>query len=376
MKYTGRIIITMPLLLTGLFWFFLSKQLDGHTIKPIYFLLFSILALPFFWFAGRLYDKSIYLTDELRNKSIELEVDISQHKKVEKKLMESEHRYRLLTEYSPVAVMVHWEGKIVYVNPSCAKILGADKVEDLIGLHLSEFIHSDYQTFVEQRIENLIKGKELEYLEVKIVSLDGKEKDVEVVSSLIQYNGNSSIMVVAKDITEQKKTKDFLYHFAYHDALTGLPNRKLFEEKLKETLIKAKEDNQEMAVMFLDIDGFKAVNDTFGHNTGDILLQQVTERLQSCVRKHDTLSRRAGDEFTILLPETSSSAAIKIAERVIKSFNPPFLIEGKSIRVTTSIGISIYQDAFNWEQLIKNADLAMYRAKQKGKNAYQIYHDK
>lgn len=488
MKYTGRILITTPLIIIGIFWFIVTNRVDAHSIKPIYYLFFSLIATPLFWYIGKRYDKSIYLTEKFRKNSIELGMskqaiqeifdnvdamlwvddfmtgeqfvskgfanifgfnqndtlhglpiwierihpedqyqmaifyenlaagkrqngeirilsanneekwvevrgtpildqhgtvvkqagvitDITERKEMESQLIESEKQFRLLTEYSPLGVLVLQEGTIIYINPAAINIFGAKDKNELTGQNIFQFVQTNYKNEVEMRIQNLINGVEREYLDLKVMGLDGIMKDVEMVSSFIHFNGEPAIMTVAKDITEQKKAQKLMYEIAYHDALTGLPNRKLFEEKMNEALKRAKVDQIELAIMFLDLDGFKAVNDTFGHDSGDLLLQKIAKRLKSCVRADDILSRFAGDEFTILLSEVTRKEAISVAERIIEVIKIPIEINEINVQVTTSIGIAFYPDIGNKVKLIKCADKAMYMAKHSGKNSFQIYQE-
>jgi diguanylate cyclase (GGDEF)-like protein len=162
---------------------------------------------------------------------------------------------------------------------------------------------------------------------------------------------------------------------AYQDPLTGLCNRRFFEESLNKAINKANTLSQKvLAVMFIDLDGFKQVNDTFGHDAGDLLLREVAERLITCVREQDTIARLAGDEFTIVLPDIYQGDVMNVAQRIIKSLQAPCMINGHEVVVTASIGISFYRNQHdNAKTLMKHADIAMYTAKQEGKNTYHIY---
>ena len=162
---------------------------------------------------------------------------------------------------------------------------------------------------------------------------------------------------------------------AYEDALTGLPNRVLFVDRLKVAMAQAQRHKQKLAVMLLDLDQFKDINDTYGHNVGDQLLRIVGQRLTNLLRKSDTISRMGGDEFFLLFPElTRENDAETIAQKIMDAFQKPFAFDGHRLRITTSIGIVLYPD--NGEQvdiLLINADIAMYQAKKKGRNNYQRY---
>ncbi len=164
-------------------------------------------------------------------------------------------------------------------------------------------------------------------------------------------------------------------HMAYHDVLTGLPNRSLFTKLLEQAVHQGQRYQHQFAVLFLDLDRFKHINDTLGHAAGDQLLQEVTQRLRDCLRASDTVARQGGDEFVILLPEFQDSAfVVTVAEKILAAVARPFILHGKEFQVTTSIGISLFpQDGMDEQSLTKHADLAMYHAKELGKNKYQFY---
>lgn len=172
----------------------------------------------------------------------------------------------------------------------------------------------------------------------------------------------------------QKHVESTIRYQASHDQLTGLPNRSLFYDRLSLALANLQRQGELLAVMFLDLDRFKLINDTLGHAAGDQLLQSMAQRLQGCLRQGDTLARWAGDEFTILLSQISSTDAARIAQRILDALNEPFQIQGQELHVKASIGITLAPyDGEDVEMLLKNADTAMYRAKQQGKNNYQLY---
>jgi diguanylate cyclase (GGDEF)-like protein/PAS domain S-box-containing protein len=193
--------------------------------------------------------------------------------------------------------------------------------------------------------------------------------------------GNLFLVGIIRDITERKRLEEALKqknaelsHQADHDILTGLPNRKLFYERLNQSLEKALINHELVALLFLDLDGFKLINDTLGHNIGDLLLKAVSDRLRSCLRGSDTISRLGGDEFTVILPAipTREEAAV-VAEKIRDAIKQPFLLQEHTVFVTTSIGISLYPvDTQDRDVLVNNADAAMYRSKESGKNQYQF----
>ena len=186
--------------------------------------------------------------------------------------------------------------------------------------------------------------------------------------------GGFQARFVWKVITRLKQTNEQIIHLAHHDALTGLPNRILFQDRLNQALAKARRDKESIAVLFLDLDGFKLINDTHGHNIGDALLRESAKRILSCVRDADTVARMGGDEFTVILSNANSPKSTdRVVSKIVESIADPFVLNGKSCNVSVSIGIALYPEhGETSEQLVKIADAAMYLAKQAGKNCYRF----
>jgi diguanylate cyclase (GGDEF)-like protein len=195
-------------------------------------------------------------------------------------------------------------------------------------------------------------------------------------------SGKDEVLAIVRDITERKRTEERVFHLAYYDSLTGLLNRNSFKEHLVQALAQAQRHDRYVATLFLDLDRFKRINDTFGYKVGDLLLQGVAERIGESVRKSDkparhvdSVSRLGGDEFTILLAEISHVQDLaKVAKRILETVSRPFIIAGHEIFMTGSIGITVYpMDGEDPDTLLKNADAAMYSAKEQGRNNYQFY---
>lgn len=209
-----------------------------------------------------------------------------------------------------------------------------------------------------------------------------KKKNGEIFTSYVSATvmhdtkGNAvGVMGISRDITERKRVEDTIIHQAYHDALTNLANRRLFMDRLAQALTRAPWHNRRVAVLFLDLDHFKSINDALGHSVGDQLLQAVAERLTACVRVGDTVARLGGDEFAIALADIARTSDVpKLAQKIIDTLSTPYALEGREFFTTASIGISICpDDTQDPESLVKNADIAMYRAKKHGRNNYQHY---
>lgn len=200
------------------------------------------------------------------------------------------------------------------------------------------------------------------------------------ISKVVDSRGNSlGVITSFRDITEEKTSEESIRKLAYYDPLTDLPNRSLFNDRLSQALQRANRSRFYLAILFMDLDGFKAVNDSLGHALGDQLLTETAIRLKDCIRGDDTVARMGGDEFTVILNalsdrETAENAAAQIASKIIECINQPFILEGKTVHVGVSIGISLYpDDSTHKDDLIKLADTAMYHVKQAGRNGYQFY---
>ena len=185
--------------------------------------------------------------------------------------------------------------------------------------------------------------------------------------------GGFQARFIWKVITRLKQTNEQVLHLAHHDSLTELPNRILFYDRLNQAIIKSRRDNAKFAILYLDLDGFKNINDTLGHDAGDMLLKEAAKRIKACVRESDTVARMGGDEFTVIISNVrSKKGKDDVAKKIVGSIASPFLINGKYCSVSVSIGISLYPiNGETPDQLVKIADATMYLAKQGGKNCYR-----
>ena len=315
-----------------------------------------------------------------------------EHEAMESQVKESEELHRFIVNSSPDLVyMLDRNGCFSFLNDRVASLLGYAK-EELLGKHYSELIDDDDL----QTVNNLFNERRTGDRAVKNVEVRLKSKILDRRRGMLRtqtvwaeltamgiYNDNkernrqsfAGTYGTARDISERKQAQEVINFQAYHDLLTHLPNRALLKDRLNLAITHARRNKRKLAAMFLDLDRFKLVNDTLGHTMGDRLLKAVANRLQSCLRKGDTLSRFGGDEFTLLLPEVRTrDDVVVIAEKILDRLNEAFVIDGHELFVGASIGIAMYPEAGDsGEALIQNADIAMYHVKGRGKNGYQFF---
>ncbi len=292
-------------------------------------------------------------------------------------LQESEERYRRLVELSPDGIAIHVDGKFAFINPAGARLLGASDTRAMIGKESLEVVHPDFREAVKDRFKLLQNDSSARapWLEEKYVRLDGRELDVEVTGAPFIYNGRQAIQVIFRSIRERKLAKQRLEYLALYDPLTDLPNRMLLFDRLNQAVAIAKRNAYTVALLFLDLDRFKEVNDAYGHDVGDMLLRAVADRLTSCLRKTDTVARMGGDEFTIILSKIEKPQDTEIvAEKIMNCLKAPFSLKGFECSIGASIGISLFpEDSDDGDMLLKYADSAMYLVKQSGRNGYRFY---
>jgi diguanylate cyclase (GGDEF)-like protein/PAS domain S-box-containing protein len=305
--------------------------------------------------------------------------DITMRKAAEEHLAHMEAKYRGLLEAAPDAmVVVNPSGEIVLLNVQAEKRFGYSR-DELIGQQVKNIIPKG---FAERLIADSLRSTE-DAMGQQIgtgIELTGRRKDgsefpIEIMLSPLE--GAEGILVTAaiRDITARKKAEALIIHSSEHDFLTGLPNRMLLNDRMNQAILLALRHRRRVAVLFLDLDGFKHINDSLGHPTGDKLLQSVGKRLVDCVRGSDTVSRQGGDEFVVLLSEEEDSQDASItARRMQRAVAEAHFIDQHDLHITCSVGVSLYpDDGLNAETLIKNADTAMYQAKENGRQTYQFF---
>jgi len=298
---------------------------------------------------------------------------IEERKHMEAAVRESEERYRLLVDLFPDGIAVHSEGKIIFLNPAGARFLGAAIPSQLIGTNIMDIVHPDFRQIETERIRLMEQNKNCTpWIEEKFIRLDGKEINVEVAGVSFTYEGRPAVQEIFRDISERKIVEERLQRLALYDTLTGLPNRTLFFDRMNQLLALAKRNHYVLALLYMDLDRFKTINDTLGHEVGDMLLVEAGNRMISCTRKADTVARMGGDEFIGICGRIATPAdAGVVAEKILSVLAKPFHLKGNVCTIGASIGISLYpQDGDDVETLVNKADAAMYAAKESGKNGY------
>ncbi len=312
--------------------------------------------------------------------------DVSEREKAQAALRESERRFRQLFEQSVDALLVHdEEGRVVDCNSEACRSLGYTR-EELLELSVKDFVE-DLLTEEEKRElgENTPwrqalrgePGATVNFHQNRHRRKDGTSFPVEVGVGSIDYGEKRLVFASARDITERRELEKRLSYQAFHDSLTGLPNRVLFLDRLGHALARADRREDSVAVLFLDLDDFKVVNDSLGHGVGDELLVATARRLTACLRPGDTVARLGGDEFTVLLEEVTGGGEVeRVVTRILDGLAAPFEIAGSEVFVTASIGVvSEASPESSPEELMREADLAMYRAKEGGKARYEVYEE-
>ncbi|MEW8288986.1 MAG: EAL domain-containing protein [Candidatus Thiodiazotropha endolucinida] len=312
---------------------------------------------------------------------------------IQLRLQESESLHKFIVNNSPDMIyLLDHEGRFAFINERVKSLLGYDQKE-IIGEHFSKLIHTEdieraHFTFNERRAgERATRSAELKLSSKNNNGsrfFDSGTVPVEL-SSIGIYTTNDDktksfigTYGVARDISERKQAEELIKYQLYHDLLTNLPNRSLFRDRLNMAMAQSKRSGKKLAIMYLDMDRFKIINDSLGHYVGDELLKMVGQRLRSELREADTLARVGGDEFNLLVPEINDiQDARNLAEKILRLTLEPFIIKNEEIFISFSIGISIYpSDGDTKDSLIKHADIAMYKVKNAGKNGYAFYSEK
>jgi len=296
--------------------------------------------------------------------------DATVRRKAERSLRESEMRFRAFAEGAACALLIHRGDEIVFANRWAIEVFG-----DIVGKPFWTHVHPDDVEIVKARGRAKSRREAVEgHYDVRLIDRDETVRWFEVTASPIELEGQPALLTTAYDITKRKEAEDHTRHVAFHDALTDLPNRALFTDRADAALNLARRESGQVGVILLDVDRFKNVNDSLGHDAGDELIKRSADRLREALRGSDTVARLGGDEFAILLPGLKSDETVRVARKLLEAMRQPFLVAGRELRVSASLGLAIGpQDGEDVQTLLKSADTAMYRAKDAGRDRLQLF---
>ncbi|RHW36727.1 EAL domain-containing protein [Lysinibacillus yapensis] len=298
--------------------------------------------------------------------------DQSELQSIESSLLESELKFKGIVEEALVGVYILKDTHLLYANPHYFQLLGKSSAS---YLNILDYVHPEDRNEVLSAFASLKEGEKGLTHYARVIREDGNEIKVEAHSKLLLIDKEPIIMGTIIDITEREENWKKINFLAYYDQLTELPNRKSFEESLEKEVVIAKTLDQRLAIMYLDLDRFKSINDTFGHRVGDELLIAISKRLQEVLGDGHRLFRISGDEFAIISPDCKTiNKVIEMANQLISSMKEQFLVGSLRLFMTTSIGISLFPaDGEDTISLMKNADAALHIAKSEGKNNFRVY---
>lgn len=284
----------------------------------------------------------------------------------------SANKYRdLFDNAADCLMLLELDGTIIDVNRTGLEQRGYTR-DEMVGMHITKLDPPEFAAKVPKRLDDIEKGGAT--FESAHLHKNGTPIPVEIHSKVIEFEGRKVFFSVIRDITGRRTTEQRIAQLAHFDVLTNLPNRTLFFDRLDQAVARAKRYLQKFAILYLDLDGFKQINDEFGHYVGDALLKIAAERLTENVRDIDTVARVGGDEFIFILNNIEHKDNVaRVAAKISESLSKPFVIDGKTCRIGCSIGISIFPDDIECpETLVKMADDAMYKAKKDMQNKYQF----
>jgi diguanylate cyclase (GGDEF)-like protein/PAS domain S-box-containing protein len=302
--------------------------------------------------------------------------DISERKKAEESLRRSETRFRSLVQNaSDVIAVLDPDSTIRYVSPAVLRV-GGFEPEELVGHRALDLLHTDDSSLASAHFQEILnRPGAFTTMELRARHRDGSWRWLEAsAKNLLEDPGIEGIVVNYNDITARKELEEQLTHRAFHDPLTGLANRILFRDRVAQALAHTDRDDRLVAVMFLDLDDFKIINDSLGHEAGDKVLTAVAQCLEESLRQSDTAARLGGDEFALLVEQlTEPDEAIEVGKRLIELIRGPVSLESRDLFIEASIGIAIGGSEHDADQMLREADAAMYRAKGHGKSRFELY---
>ncbi len=299
--------------------------------------------------------------------------DITERVLAEEALRTSEERFRGVVQNIPLSIhTIDSNGRITSINHAGLYMLGATKEDEVCGTEMLASVSEPDRARIHGLLNEALQGTSCQF---QFVTITGRNFDSQLIPVKDRDGQIQYLLGVTEDITEHRETRERLHYLAHYDPLTGLPNRILLQDRLSQAMLDARRRERMVALLFLDLDRFKIINDTLGHEMGDALLREVASRLTDCVRAGDTIARLGGDEFTVVLANIAHvDDAARLAQKLIDSFMPPFLIGGREMFISASIGITLYPfDDSDLDSLLRNADAAMYHAKELGRNTFQFY---
>ena len=299
--------------------------------------------------------------------------DITRHRRAEQAVRESEARMRKFAEATHAGIIFHEDGLVTDCNDAILRLTGY-KFDELVGTAVIQYVSPDFR---DEALANVASGYERPY-ESEIIRRDGTRLPVEFEGRAVPWQGKVLRLSVVRDISRRRASQARIDYMAHHDLLTGLPNRALLLDRMGFALANARRRGTQVALLFIDLDNFKTVNDSLGHMAGDLLLKVIAARVKGVMRSGDVVSRHGGDEFLVVLPDIEGERGpIPVAEKLLATIGEPMDIEGQSISVSPSIGISLFpRDGGTPELLIRNADAAMYLAKARGRNNFQFFDER
>ncbi len=295
----------------------------------------------------------------------------------ERALVIAERRFRSAFEQAPIGMgMATVDGRLLQVNKAFARVIGHE-AEDLRGVLIRDFTHPDDWDASLEDIQAVVAGEvEIYQIEKRYRHADGHYVWVSVSVSCVRDPAGQPLYLIGQleDITERRALQERLAHAATHDLLTGLPNRVVFMDRLDHSLRRVQRGSGQVALMFLDLDRFKLINDSLGHDAGDQMIQRTAQRIAKALRSSDTLARFGGDEFTVLCEVAHEDEAIEIAERILAVMARPLAMDESELFISVSVGIAISSTQLeSGADLLRNADVAMYRAKTSSPGRFEVY---
>lgn len=310
-----------------------------------------------------------------------ISTEITKEKEFEEEAKRNNEKYRLIAENTTnLLTLIESDGSFKYVSPTFNTVLDYDIATlmkgnffDLLHTEDIEAVKQDVQTYCRKRKEPLL-------MEFQIFNNSGEQIDVEATIRIISnstYSSNDLLLIVMRDIRNRKAVEQTVYHLAYHDPLTNFPNRRSFISKLRDEMMNRSKTKSKLAVLFIDLDNFKNINDQWGHDIGDLVLKEAANTIQSVLSKKDVAARFGGDEFVVMLKDIESEEeVVTIVKKLLEKFQNPLDIDGVEHRITCSIGVALYPNhGTSSDELIKNADDALYSVKGNGKNHFSVFNE-